>query len=264
MFGCSRKAPFIHQRLYDSYLPGCIQDSFAVSAAYCTKTSATEDMVFRTFESKVGLLVQQDYKEANLQELLAALQALILFHIIQLFDGDIRQRSLAEQNMDTLRAWTVQLKVRATELPPPFTWQEWIFEESVRRTVIFSLMLDGLFSTLKKGYCSNVKGLNILPFASNISLWEAGTAASWLAESRCLASDNVLYGDFVMSWERGRVPEPLDDFQKLLLTPCLGETYREVLELEWILLSLAYLGQVRTPYVWNVNRELPRAFGELI
>jgi hypothetical protein len=184
MFGCSRKAPFIHQRLYDIYLPACIQDSFAVSAAYCTKTSATEDMVFRTFESKVGLLVQQDYKEANLQELLAALQALILFHIIQLFDGDIRQRSLAEQNMDTLRAWTVQLKVRATELPPPFTWQEWIFEESVRRTVIFSLMLDGLFSTLKKGYCSNVKGLNILPFASKISLWEAGTAASWLAESR--------------------------------------------------------------------------------
>ncbi|KAK9481432.1 hypothetical protein V1527DRAFT_479661 [Lipomyces starkeyi] len=67
----------------------------------------------------------------------------MLFHIMQIFDGNTRQRSIAEQNFYTLRSWTLQLRVRAGDLGPVPTWQEWIFAESVRRTVILSMIIDG-------------------------------------------------------------------------------------------------------------------------
>ncbi|KAJ5666874.1 hypothetical protein N7462_011283 [Penicillium macrosclerotiorum] len=103
-FAHFQKTHFIHNRLYDEYLPETIQDAFAVSTAYLTKTVETEDIMFRILGSKSASCVNQDHQESTPLELLAAIQALMLFQIIQLFDGDIRQRSVAEQNMFTLRA----------------------------------------------------------------------------------------------------------------------------------------------------------------
>lgn len=232
MFACSRRTPFIHHRLYDAYLPDAIQDAFTVSSAYCNKTIETEDMVLRILENKAAKLVNQDHQSSTLEEILATVQALLLFHIIQLFDGNIRQRSLAEQNMDTLRALTMQLQARAADLDSTPTWQEWIFTESIRRTIIISIFIDGLYSGLKMGTCSNIRALSVLPFTSGVALWDLTTSASWLSESRGSRSNTVLYGDFSRAFENGRVPGELDTFQKLLLTPCMGERYREVLEMK--------------------------------
>ncbi|KAJ6001364.1 hypothetical protein N7522_006591 [Penicillium canescens] len=232
LFVSSRKTPFIHSRLYDAYLPNTIQDAFTVLAAYSTKTSETEDLIFRILESKTTSLVEQDHHTGTLSQLLAAVHALALFQIIQLFDGDIRQRSLAEQHMDTLQIWTFQLQIRAEELTPALTWQEWILAESTRRTIIFVMMIEGLYLTLKTGCCPNVKAMSILPFTSDVTLWDLSESASWLAESDQLRSKTVLYGDFARGWQEGQVPGRLDGFQKLLLIPCMGERYREVLELD--------------------------------
>lgn len=232
IFAQSRRTLFIHQRLYDTYLPNAIQDAFTVSAAYCTRTPETEDMSLRVLEAKTASLVQQVHQTTSLEELLASVQALILFHIIQLFDGDIRQRSIAERNMDTLRTWTTRLQVQAQGLSHASSWQEWIFAESIRRTVIFSALIDSLYSSLKDGYCRNAKALSMLPFTSRSELWDLTTSAAWLTESSQSGSEIVLYGDFSMAWENGRVVGGLDYFQKLLLIPCVGERYKDVLELE--------------------------------
>ncbi|KNG84658.1 hypothetical protein ANOM_006126 [Aspergillus nomiae NRRL 13137] len=232
MFARSRKAPFIHHRLYDVYLPEAIQDAFTVSVSYYNRTPETEDTIFRILEAKTANLLNQHHPENTLEEFLAAVQALLIFHIIQLFDGDIRQRSLAEQNMDTLRAWTMRLQVRASELGPAPTWREWILAESVRRTVIVSILIEGLYSVLKVGHCTIVRALSVLPFTSGAALWDVTTDASWLAQSHRLGSDTVLYGDFARAFENGRVLGKLDAFEKTLLAPCLGERYREILKLE--------------------------------
>jgi hypothetical protein len=231
MFANSRKTPFIHHRLYDAYLPDAIQDAFTVSTAYSTKTAETEDMVFRILESKTAGLVEQDHQTSAPPKLLAAVHALMLLQIIQLFDGDIRQRSLAEQHMDTLRFWNLQLQIQVGELPPSLTWQEWIFAESARRTVISVMMIEGLYLTLKTGRCPNVREMSIQPFTSETNLWELSTSSSWLAEPDQLRLQTVLYGDFARDWQEGKVPGGLDGFRKLLLIPCMGEGYREVLEL---------------------------------
>ncbi|KAE8313211.1 hypothetical protein BDV41DRAFT_537159 [Aspergillus transmontanensis] len=232
MFARSRRTPFIHHRLYDVYLPEAIQDAFTVSASYHTKTAETEDTILRIVEAKTANLVKQNHQEITLEELLAAVQALLIFHIIQLFDGDVRQRSIAEQNMDTLRAWTMQLQVRADELGPTPTWQAWILTESMRRTIIISVLIESLYSVLKVGHCTNIRALSVLPFTSGAALWDITTDASWLTQSHRLGSDTVLYGDFARAFGNGRVLGKLDEFEKTLLVPCMGERYREILTLE--------------------------------
>jgi hypothetical protein len=189
-------------------------------------------MSLRILEAKTASLVQKVHQTTSLEQLLAAVQTLMLFHIIQLFDGDIRQRSIAERNMDTLRIWTTRLQVQAEDLGHATSWQEWIFAESIRRTVIFSALIDSLYSSLKDGYCSNVKVLSMLPFTSRSELWDLTTSAAWFTEFSHSGSEVVLYGDFSMAWENGRVLGELDYFQKLLLVPCVGERYKDVLELE--------------------------------
>ncbi|KAF3388793.1 Transcription factor gsfR2 [Penicillium rolfsii] len=189
-------------------------------------------MSLRVLEAKTATLLQQVSQTTSLEELLASAQALMLFHIIQLFDGDVRQRSIAERNMDTLRTWTTRLQVQAEDLGHASSWEEWIFAESIRRTVIFSLLIDSLYSSLKHGYCTNVKLLSMLPFTAGSKLWDLNTSAAWFTESSQTGSEVVLYGDFSMAWENGRVLGELDYFQKLLLIPCVGEIYKNVLELE--------------------------------
>ncbi|KAJ5646531.1 hypothetical protein N7490_002903 [Penicillium lividum] len=224
---------FIHARLYDTHLPDAIQDAFTVSAAYCTKNVKTADMVFRILESKASSLMRQDYAAQPLEALLAATQALMLFHIMQLFDGDIRQRSIAEQSLVTLKSITIQLHMRAAELAPASSWHMWIFAESIRRTVIMSMLIEGLYSVLKSGFCNCVPTLSLLPFTAGAELWDANTDASWLAKSQQGGTlDVVLYGDFSGAWAKGLVPRKLDPFEKLLLTPCVGEKYQKFLELQ--------------------------------
>jgi hypothetical protein len=189
-------------------------------------------MSLRVLEAKTASLVQQVNQTTSLKELLASVQALMLFHIIQLFDGDIRQRSIAERNIDKLRTWTTRLQAQAEDMGHAASWQEWIFAESIRRTVIFSALIDSLYSSLKHGYCTNVKVLSMLPFTSRSKLWDLATSTAWFTEFSQSGSEVVLYGDFTMAWENGRVLGELDYFQKLLLVPCVGERYKDVLELE--------------------------------
>ncbi|KAK9367591.1 hypothetical protein V1509DRAFT_640646 [Lipomyces kononenkoae] len=144
------------------------QDAFNVSSAYVSKSPETEDMTFRIIEAIAVRILQQDCHMCSLQELLARVQALMLFKVIQLFDGDIRQRFLAEQHFGILRAWTSHFQSRSNDLEA--TLHEWVVAEIVRRTIIFSLILDSLQSTLKLGYCTNVPILSILPFTPEIEL----------------------------------------------------------------------------------------------
>ncbi|PLB50913.1 hypothetical protein P170DRAFT_436003 [Aspergillus steynii IBT 23096] len=232
MFARGRKTPFIHHRLYDVSLPKPMQDAFMVSACYYSRTPETEDTVLSILESKTTDLLRQNQNQSTAEGLLAAVQALIIFHTIQLFDGDVRQRAMAEQNMDTLRAWTMKLQLLAGELGPAPTWQEWIFAESVRRTVIVSVLMEGLYSMLKVGNCTIVRQLSVLPFTAGGAFWNMNTDASWRSEAHRLGSETVLYGDFARVFETGGYSGKLDAFEKLLLTPCIGEREKEILKQE--------------------------------
>ena len=97
-------------------------------------------------------------------DLLASVQALLLYQIIRLL---VRQRADAEVGEAVLIAWNEQLQGRiqlqslsadpesSSDSQEPLTistWQDWIISESVKRTVLTSYMLQGVYSFLKLGY----------------------------------------------------------------------------------------------------------------
>lgn len=87
------KAPFIHPRLYSTDMPKALQDAYAACAIYSTKTDQNAFVAWTVIESKAtDLLRSPDQDSWTPLNLLAAVQALLIFQFIRLFDGDIRQR----------------------------------------------------------------------------------------------------------------------------------------------------------------------------
>lgn len=259
-FARSGTTHFIHHQLYSGSLPDAMQEAFVICTAYISKTSSNEEMVYRILENKSTTLTTQDgggldYKTCSLPHLLSKVQYLILLSIIQLFDGDTHQRYLAEQNSLVLSTWTTELQIRSNtlEIPNPRfpgttkgvpTWKQWILHESLRRTILLSTLLGSLWSCLQLGYCTSIPLLAVLPFTPSEGLWAAKTELDFykLVDSRVEDKgtlETVLYGAFSQSWQKSTLSwrtereTGIGVWEKMLLTPCMGEGYRGFLEVEW-------------------------------
>ncbi|KAM0254708.1 hypothetical protein ACHAQJ_006489 [Trichoderma viride] len=206
--------PFIHSQLWRVHLPDCIQDAFASLAAYHSKTPATERMVLRIVENRVNNLVEGqsantsgDFGVIMLDPAchLARTQALLIYKIIRLFDGDIRARAQAEKNIDTLSLWARQMWQSAglalssghakpsagvdrrnispvdtqlrTDGSITSTWQAWIFSESIRRTYLAATLTEAVYMTLKQGWATCPGGII---FSGGAGLWKAPSPSSWI------------------------------------------------------------------------------------
>jgi hypothetical protein len=185
--------PFIHGSLYVDSMPTAIHDVLGVCALYGQKTERNQSLVFRTISHKASRLVE-DYSPAgsSAMEQLASVQALTLYQIIRLFDGDIRQRADAERADSTLNAWTKQLKLRLqrlsgtsqTDNPPALSlttdsWRSWLFTESLRRTLIISFSVQGLYCFLKNGWDDCHHEFEDLSFYAQRALWAAPSEHYW-------------------------------------------------------------------------------------
>jgi hypothetical protein len=190
--------PFIHHSLYAGNIPMMMQDALGICSLYGQKGEQNAALVFRAISHKASRLVE-DYSSigASPMDQLAAVQALTLYQIIRLFDGDIRQRADAERADVTLNAWTNQLKLRMqplggdsspqsdqvqTLLTPTATtdsWRSWIFAESLRRTLIASFSVQGLYCFLKNGSDDSHHDFADLSFYAQQALWNAPSEHYW-------------------------------------------------------------------------------------
>ncbi|KAK9425115.1 hypothetical protein SUNI508_03255 [Seiridium unicorne] len=90
--------PFINTHLYGSSLPPALKDAYAVCAAYAMKNHLNSSLVLGIVESKAdSLLYDPEQRTWTPQQQLAAVQSLVMYQLIRWFDGDIRQRALADQ-----------------------------------------------------------------------------------------------------------------------------------------------------------------------
>ncbi|KAL1851799.1 hypothetical protein Plec18170_006102 [Paecilomyces lecythidis] len=185
--------PFIHKKLYTDTIPPPIQDALGICALYNEKNENNENLVFQTISRKAKHLIETNSQPGlSLVERLSSVQALILFQIIRLFDGDVRQRADAENDGSTLKDWTKQLQLRmesidttpgeVTSPPSSLTidsWKCWVFSESLRRTVITSHGLSGLYCFLKNGWDDSHYDFENLSFCGQRALWEAPSMYYW-------------------------------------------------------------------------------------
>lgn len=95
--------------------------------------------------------------------------------------------------LNTLSEWTQILLTSAeTKMPRNVSpWQEWLFAESVRRTIIISYALSMTVVGFRYCYCSNRLFLEPLPFDKRAGLWMAKSPQVWIAAACAKTGEKV-------------------------------------------------------------------------
>ncbi|KAL5372698.1 hypothetical protein DPSP01_013315 [Paraphaeosphaeria sporulosa] len=217
---------FIHTALYKSHQPTAFQDSISLSALYLAKTKQNAPILIRSIDEKINGLIARS-NGWSLQEHLAAVQALIVYQIIRLFDGDLGQAGTAARQNHLLELWTAHLWKRSFAEPIAFSkpWDAWVFYESLRRTVMISVFMRGSWNALTQGgLCDQVPVLARLPLSKGDGFWDIREEEFDRRVARVDGRDQlVAYGDFSLSWKPGEDDVGgLTEFQRLLLAACRG------------------------------------------
>ena len=170
---------------------------------------------------------------------LAHTQSLILYLIILLFDGEISARAFGERlvpvlessvidllsdvNFDIANTRVDALSKRSATSTREF-WEDWIFQESARRTILFAYFLlqayHCLIGTHNLHQCDGRQGLCRF-LTLSVHLWTARSAVAferaWREENHCL----MIVGDFGELLDRARAQD-VDTFGKILLSSAMG------------------------------------------
>ncbi|CAI0650104.1 unnamed protein product [Colletotrichum noveboracense] len=146
------QTPWSHPHLYRACMPREMQDAQACCALYAAKNQYNAAMILRTIQARAHEVLAAPPPKGRL-EALARLHAILLYQIIRIFDGDIPMRASAQQSLTALEpAMLALLPFVKWESSQPTTgpaedqsfcptkefWQEWIWQESARRTIFFT------------------------------------------------------------------------------------------------------------------------------
>lgn len=221
--GCNM---FIHSALYKKYQPTAFQDSMSLSALYLAKTKKNAPILLKAIDEKIHGLIATG-NGWTLQEHLAAVQALIVYQIIRLLDGDLSYQAAdaARQNR-LLEVWTAHLWKRSFAESSAFAkpWDGWVFYESLRRTVMMSVYLRAGWNAMThSGYCDQVHVLARLPVTKDDGFWDMDEE-EFDRRAAGVQCRNMLmeYGDYSLTWTPGDDLSKLTEYQRLLLAPCRG------------------------------------------
>lgn len=201
-FVANLATPFMHPSLYEQQsMPNAFLECLGICSLYTRKTPTNQGLVFRLLDAKMNSLISSASHIYQPRESLLAVQALILYLVIQLFDGDERQRMLGERNLGLLQTWTWRLSHEYCEAGLELE-TSWVMQESIRRTIATSVILQGLWRMITLGSIDNSPFFD-LPIS--YGGWEK--------------SGLLTYREFVMEWNEGKVTK-LGEYERLLLKVC--------------------------------------------
>ncbi|KAK0124730.1 hypothetical protein ONS96_008613 [Cadophora gregata f. sp. sojae] len=208
------RTPFIHPDLYSETMPETYQDLIGVCSFYMHRTPQNYPMVCRMMNVKLKKLGESAKSVVQLGSWLLHVQALIMYQIMRLFDGDVQQRRNAERDMKVLDAWTERLQSEFSEvdLAPAETSRNWIMLESIRRTLMISWLLRGFYKSIMEGVCDIVPVLTTLMVSEDAEAWEGMSPVTG-------KQNLVTYPAYVMRWNIGKV-KTASSYEMMLLRAC--------------------------------------------
>jgi hypothetical protein len=246
---------FINPNLWSNKkVPMHLLDAMSACNLYCNKTDDNETWIFQFIGSKAQTLVANvptgDGWTSPIEHL-AAVQALLLYQIIRLFDGDIRQRAEAEAHDGALDLWTEQLKYYSKSFPPRVLgashmktaismgsddissgseWHDWVFNESVRRTLLVSYLLRGTYTFVKMGWDKMSRPVRSCSFTAQAGLWRAQNEQQWQSSREDLLPFEIMVRHWEVEMEHVH-PDDLDELGVILYALYHGmDRLREWLE----------------------------------
>jgi hypothetical protein len=198
---------------------------------YCQKSPRNSQLILDMLRSGISGLVKAS-STYSFQDLLLAVQALLVYEIIGLFDGDMNFRAAAEKWLSLLEKWTSQLidasiayeQVRRHD----DEFESWVAIESARRTVLCSFMLQAVHVLAMGGQCTSVPFMATLPVSSNGFLWNM-SKEEWLNANPSTQSSPITYREFVSEWASGKVFS-IDTYETILLYACKHNADRMILQ----------------------------------
>lgn len=208
------------------------QDLLTTAMLYTQKSPSTQSLVFRILELKAKTLVSHfsNCPAWPIDDGLVAVQTLLVYQIIRLFDGDIRLRGAAERDFVHLENWTGNLQQTylssTLALPDAALYDRWVYLESARRTIMMSVFLQGMYAQLRDGACPLVPQLAELPMSITAGrLWRFSEDKWWDRAMRTEIEGShgglVTYREFVNEWNEGSVVDvDVDVFETVLLVAC--------------------------------------------
>ncbi|EXJ83559.1 hypothetical protein A1O1_07182 [Capronia coronata CBS 617.96] len=195
---------FIHRRLYEKGMPTCLQDAFTTLAAYTGCSPAVKETILQTADERACALVHQGPPVAggvqNIRAHLARVQALFVYEFIRLFDGSVRLRASAEQQLPKLRQWVLQMwevvklyrgeddglsvehhRPANSDFDSHYNaasklWRLWVLTESLRRTHIIIDTVVNTYQTMTQGWADCAGAVMV---TTRRGLWEAESAVKW-------------------------------------------------------------------------------------
>lgn len=192
-------------------------------------------VILRSIESRVGDLLGSPNPNTPI-ECLAHTQSLLLYQIIRLFDGDIGARSSAERDIPAVESSAIALFAQAkfeteqaADLPTfPITptktfWQEWILNESIRRTLILTfyfLQTYRIISNQKFLQCDGKLGL-CHSWTISRYLWEARTPMAFSEAWRNKKHFVVTNASFNEMFQEA-MADDIDSFGRIFITSLVG------------------------------------------
>jgi hypothetical protein len=108
------------------------------------------------------------------------------------------------------------------QLPPTFSRRHaWLLAESVRRTIIVSLMLRSAYSLKTRNYSARTPFVDALPFDVRTELWDEDSENTWANDYADSLDSMVSLHEYSDALERGQVYN-VPPFGALILAACKG------------------------------------------
>jgi hypothetical protein len=218
--------PFLHHSLWQRYQPEAYQDCVWLSGLYLCKTSANAPLITNSINTKIAKL-KATSGSWDLAEHLAAVQTLIVYQIIRLFDPSLNDQAQAQKHNRLLEIWAAHLWKRSFTEPGMLAncYEAWVFNESLRRTIMMSVFVRCAWSLYTRdGLADQVPVLARIPFTKDLQAWKS-TPEEWHHKvlPELLEDDGLTaYMDFTEQWTGEKEVDTLDPFGKLLMAACRG------------------------------------------
>lgn len=254
------QAPWSHPYLYRAHMPRDMQGEYLMSrspkatvheknltvfspdaqaccALYIAKNKINSSFVLRTIQARAHELLASPIPKNRL-DILARLHAILLYQIIRLFDGDISMRASAQHTLSSLEhtilallpfvKWEPEQPATGPAqdyvgCPTKDFWQEWIFQESARRTIFFTCFFLVAYSVLIGTLTNGCEERYVFcqSWTMSAHLWKAPTvvdfAVAW-KEKQHLVITKQGFEEAL----RDAAADDIDAFGRILLVGALG------------------------------------------
>lgn len=216
--------------------------------AYFSTTIATKEIVLRMIRVKAEGLLATDAggEDGDVIHCIGRVHALLVYAMLGLFDGGLRDRSLSEEYLPILIRWAEVMREKATRVTArdgvllcnalkksngkrnstgghsssheELLWRAWVISETVRRTWYVCILVRNAYQWINNG---PVECIGTLPFTTRSGVWQAGSAGEWMrvcAERSVEFTNRNEYHGLVSKYK----VEEVDDFTLAMLEVDMG------------------------------------------